>query len=478
MAHAQPARTGKTINRKPKAPRAEVEDVDGLTPQPAGLAGLIQQARQAPGRLPSGAVQQLQQAVGNQGVRQLLAEEAQPASAGLPAGLQHGVEQLSGLALDQVTVHYNSPQPAQLGALAFAQGRAIHVAPGQEQHLPHEAWHVVQQAQGRVPPTAQLKGRVPVNADAALEQEAEVMGARALAQGAQLLGAAQPGAPLQRLEQAEAGAVAQLQHNHKVAVADEPEEMEEIAEKPKARLKSGAGVVQCFSPSRIFSGKMFDYTARQVQPSFPLWRPPSKRSNSDSSTTRARTPKLSGRIAWDTAASKWRYQVESIRSPGTIQLVYYSWSHYPAPIPNNDAGPLLNVNKHNWHTIVADLQANRTGIAGAWSAYLAEDLHEDYHWFNEWIPTITPKFTQAQTEIAALGVDDTDAHGQPVSYWDARRQLRQQAQQIFAARVQEGRATFNALGDAPGDPPYIAQAPAVDNLITRIQDKAADKGWP
>jgi hypothetical protein len=27
--------------------------------------------------------------------------------------------------------------------------------PGQEQHLPHEAWHVVQQKQGRVKPTGQ-----------------------------------------------------------------------------------------------------------------------------------------------------------------------------------------------------------------------------------------------------------------------------------------------------------------------------------
>ena len=29
-------------------------------------------------------------------------------------------------------------------ALAYAQGSDIHLAPGQEQHLPHEAWHVVQ----------------------------------------------------------------------------------------------------------------------------------------------------------------------------------------------------------------------------------------------------------------------------------------------------------------------------------------------
>ncbi len=43
----------------------------------------------------------------------------------------------------------------QLNALAYNSGSPIHVAPGQDQHLPHEAWHVVQQKQGRVMPTVQ-----------------------------------------------------------------------------------------------------------------------------------------------------------------------------------------------------------------------------------------------------------------------------------------------------------------------------------
>jgi hypothetical protein len=72
---------------------------------------------------------------------------------GLPDQLKSGIESLSGLSMDHVRVHYNSAQPAQLNALAYAQGSDIHLAPGQERHLPHEAWHVVQQAQGRVRPT-------------------------------------------------------------------------------------------------------------------------------------------------------------------------------------------------------------------------------------------------------------------------------------------------------------------------------------
>ncbi|ACY14581.1 eCIS core domain-containing protein [Haliangium ochraceum] len=101
---------------------------------------------------------------------------------GLPGGLKTGIESLSGVSMDGVKVHYNSPRPAHVGALAYAQGSDIHVGPGQEQHLPHEAWHVVQQAQGRVASTTQMKG-VELNDDAGLEREADVMGAKALAMG-------------------------------------------------------------------------------------------------------------------------------------------------------------------------------------------------------------------------------------------------------------------------------------------------------
>ena len=69
---------------------------------------------------------------------------------GLPPALKSGIESLSGMSMDHVRVHYNSPKPAQLNALAYAQGTDIHVAPGQDRHLAHEAWHVVQQKQGRV----------------------------------------------------------------------------------------------------------------------------------------------------------------------------------------------------------------------------------------------------------------------------------------------------------------------------------------
>lgn len=109
---------------------------------------------------------------------------APPNRAGLPGRLKAGVEALAGMSMDGVKVHYNSSRPAQLDALAYAQGTDIHLGPGQEGHLPHEAWHVVQQARGRVRPTAALRTGAAVNDDAGLEREADTMGARALRAGA------------------------------------------------------------------------------------------------------------------------------------------------------------------------------------------------------------------------------------------------------------------------------------------------------
>jgi len=99
---------------------------------------------------------------------------------GLPDQLKTGMESISGLSLNDVKVHRNSDKPAQLQAHAYAQGTDIHLGPGQEKHLPHELGHVVQQKQGRVKPTVQLKGKVSINDDAGLEKEADVLGAKAL----------------------------------------------------------------------------------------------------------------------------------------------------------------------------------------------------------------------------------------------------------------------------------------------------------
>ncbi len=99
---------------------------------------------------------------------------------GLPDSLRSGLESLSGLELDDVRVHRRSARPAALGAAACTEGADIHLGPGQEEHLPHEAWHVVQQKQGRVRPTARLGG-TDIAETGSLEAEADAMGARASA---------------------------------------------------------------------------------------------------------------------------------------------------------------------------------------------------------------------------------------------------------------------------------------------------------
>jgi len=111
-----------------------------------------------------------------------------PESAGraLPERLRRSLETLSGYDLSDVRVHADSVLPEQVGARAFAHGSDIYLEPGAEETLAHEAWHVVQQKQGRVRATRELGsaaqglGGTGLNDDGELEAEAEVMGRLAL----------------------------------------------------------------------------------------------------------------------------------------------------------------------------------------------------------------------------------------------------------------------------------------------------------
>lgn len=105
--------------------------------------------------------------------------QQEPNRTGMPDRLKAGIEALSGFDMSDVRVHANSERPARLNALAYTQGNQIYMGPGQERHLPHEAWHAVQQKQGRVRATGQMKG-VGVNDEAGLEKEAKAMGRRAM----------------------------------------------------------------------------------------------------------------------------------------------------------------------------------------------------------------------------------------------------------------------------------------------------------
>ncbi len=110
---------------------------------------------------------------------QSLPIQKQENNTGLPDNLKQGIENLSGYSLDDVKVHYNADKPAQLQAHAYAKGTDIHVENDQKIHLHHEAWHVVQQKQGRVKPTLQMKAEIPLNDEKGLEKEADLMGKKA-----------------------------------------------------------------------------------------------------------------------------------------------------------------------------------------------------------------------------------------------------------------------------------------------------------
>jgi len=96
----------------------------------------------------------------------------------LPEPLRKSMEGLSGADLSDVRVHYSSPLAGQRRAVDYARGDSdIHLAPGQERQLPHEAWHVVQQKQGRVSATGRSHIGLSNDADT-LATERELLAKR------------------------------------------------------------------------------------------------------------------------------------------------------------------------------------------------------------------------------------------------------------------------------------------------------------
>lgn len=180
-----PRRNGKSGSKRRSSKPVIKNSTIQLQPQ-IHPTTLSQQAKLDPHSLSPDNALQLQRTIGNQATSQLLVQQRpiqkKENNTGLPDSLKSGIETLSGYSMDEVRVHYNSDKPAQLNALAYTQGQDIEVGPGQERHLPHEGWHLAQQMQGQVKPTAQVNG-VSINDDQALEQEADVMGSKAIGVG-------------------------------------------------------------------------------------------------------------------------------------------------------------------------------------------------------------------------------------------------------------------------------------------------------
>jgi hypothetical protein len=110
-----------------------------------------------------------------------------PNATGMPAPLRRRMEVAFNADFSKIRVRPASPRAKALGTLAFTQGHEIHMAPGQwapdtragQQLLGHELTHVLQQRAGRVRTTARHEG-VGLNAEPALEREADALGARAV----------------------------------------------------------------------------------------------------------------------------------------------------------------------------------------------------------------------------------------------------------------------------------------------------------
>ena len=165
------------VDNRPEAiAQRKLQEMANNSPQALQIKTIQDMAKNSP-QVKQAA--QLQSMADNHSAQQQESIQKKENNTGLPNNLKTGMENLSGMSLDDVKVHRNSDKPAQLQAHAYAQGTDIHLGSGQEKHLQHEAWHVVQQKQGRVKPTMQMKGKVNVNDDAGLEKEADLMGAKA-----------------------------------------------------------------------------------------------------------------------------------------------------------------------------------------------------------------------------------------------------------------------------------------------------------
>lgn len=210
-----------------------------------------------------------------------------------------------------------------------------------------------------------------------------------------------------------------------------------------------------------------------VAPTFAVTETEGPRSNTDPATTNVDTPTFTGGATVDAAASMWRYQLKSVDGKGRIEFVYYTKDHYPAPTPNDDSGDLSNVTKANWNDIVKDLESHKTGVAGDWSAYRRTILHERYHWATEWQGSVKTELVKAENDIEKEGVGFAAAADATA----AEKVLAPKAKKIFDGAMAAARKAYDALGDSPGDPPYVAGSVGAVDLAARVRAHATAKKW-
>jgi hypothetical protein len=243
-----------------------------------------------------------------------------------------------------------------------------------------------------------------------------------------------------------------------------------IARKPKVE---GQEDKEEAAKAKLLREALLPLRIQRVTTTFDLTEPAPKRSNTDASTTSAEDPTFVGSVTKNDKKRRWGYKLDSVEAKGKIQIVYFTEDRYPAPTPTDDSGALTNVTEGNWKDIIKDFKANRKGIPDFWSAYLAENLHENYHWKGEWQKLARAGIKKAEKKIGALKLSFDDAAAED----DAKKDLEAKATTIFDDEMTKARTKWNAMGDSPGDPPYRAQAPAIDALGERVKKHAKEQKW-
>lgn len=190
-------RSGKGITRPHADAHTALQRAADASPQTHRMARLQRTVGASP------QVQRLVQlqAIADSSPRSTASLAADTARA-LPGNVRTKMECALGMDFSSVRIH-EGPQATAMDAIAYTQGRDVHFAPGYyrphsqsgQELLGHELAHVVQQAEGRVSATRQLKG-VGLNDADHLEREADAMG-RAAALGRTISRASdlQPPAP-------------------------------------------------------------------------------------------------------------------------------------------------------------------------------------------------------------------------------------------------------------------------------------------
>ena len=69
-------------------------------------------------------------------VKNLESVQLKSNNSSIPNELKSGVENVTGVSMDDVKVHYNSSEPAKVNAHAYAQGNEVHLGAGQEKTSP------------------------------------------------------------------------------------------------------------------------------------------------------------------------------------------------------------------------------------------------------------------------------------------------------------------------------------------------------